>query len=132
MKRIRILVYAIPAILTACQSGGGRETIAQLRNMKIEIKEERIEGGLEKAMASYERFLEDTPESALTPAAIRRLADLKIEREYGYLTAQATTQALAENLPPLQGEGRGGDGLSSAPEDPIPLLTSPLKGEGLD
>ena len=35
-------------------------------------------------MEGYQRFLEETPESALTPAAMRRLADLKIEREYGY------------------------------------------------
>ena len=40
-------------------------------------------------MESYRRFLEETPESALTPEAMRRLADLKIEREYGYLTAPA-------------------------------------------
>jgi tetratricopeptide (TPR) repeat protein len=95
MKRILLLVFAIPAILTACQTGGSRETIAQLRNMKIEIKEERIEGGLEKAMESYQRFLDDTPESALTPAAMRRLADLKIEKEYGYLTHPAATEGRA-------------------------------------
>lgn len=87
MKRILLLTFAIPAILTACQTGGSRETIAQLRNAKIEIKEERVEGGLEKAMESYQRFLEETPESAQAPEAMRRLADLKIEREYGYLTA---------------------------------------------
>src|SRR5512138_1827390 len=89
MNRIRLLAFAIPLILAACQSGGSRETIAQLRNMKIEIKEEAIEGGLDKAMESYQRFLEETPESMLTPKAMRRLADLKIEREYGYLTAPA-------------------------------------------
>jgi TolA-binding protein len=91
MNRIRLLLLAIPAILTACQTGGSRETIAQLRDIKIEIKEEAIEGGLEKAMESYQRFLKETPESALTPAAMRRLADLKIEREYGYLTAPAAS-----------------------------------------
>ena len=87
MKRIRLLVLAVPALLTACQSGGGRETIAQLRNVQIEIREEPIEGGLDKAMEGYRRFLAETPESALTPAAIRRLADLKVEREYGYVAA---------------------------------------------
>ena len=87
MKRILLLALAIMALLTACQTGGSRETIAQLRNAKIEIKEESIEGGLVKAMESYQRFLEETPESALAPEAMRRLADLKIEREYGYLTS---------------------------------------------
>jgi len=95
MKRTLLLALAIPAILTACQSGGSRGTIAQLRNMQIEIKEEAIEGGLDKAMESYQRFLEETPESALTPEAMRRLADLKIEREYGYLTAPAVAGGLA-------------------------------------
>ena len=136
MKRIRLLVLAIPTILAACQSGGGRETIAQLRDQRIEIKEEAIEGGLEKAMEGYQRFLDETPESALTPAAIRRLADLKVEREYGYVVAssapagQGSTSALAAKTPPpLQGEGRGGDGVKLA-QPPIPLLSSPLKGEG--
>ena len=101
MKRILLLVLAIPAILTACQSGGGRETIAQLRNMQIEIREEAIEGGLEKAMESYRRFLEETPESALTPEAMRRLADLKVEREYGYLTAPAAATGGRVSAPAL-------------------------------
>ena len=104
MKRIRLLIFAIPAILTACQTGSSRETIAQLRNMKVEIKEEAIEGGLEKAMESYRRFLEETPESALTPEAMRRLADLKIEREYGYLTAPAATQPSPNPSPTGRGQ----------------------------
>lgn len=79
-------------MFTACQSGGSRDTIARLRNVNIEIKEETIHGGLEEAMVSYQRFLDETPESALTPAAMRRLADLKIEKEYGYLTAPGATQ----------------------------------------
>ncbi|QWV92902.1 tetratricopeptide repeat protein [Geomonas oryzisoli] len=89
MKRTRFLLLAVAALLAACQSGGGRETIAQLRNVQVEIKEEPIEGGLDKAMEGYQRFLDETPESSLTPAAIRRLADLKIEKEYGYLAAPA-------------------------------------------
>uniref|UniRef100_C6DZ18 Tetratricopeptide domain protein n=1 Tax=Geobacter sp. (strain M21) TaxID=443144 RepID=C6DZ18_GEOSM len=100
MKRIRLLLLAVPALLVACQSGGGRETIAQLRNVRIEVKEEPIEGGLEKAMEGYQRFLEQTPESGLTPAAIRRLADLKVEKEYGYLAA-ATAPAAGVAAAPL-------------------------------
>ncbi|MFZ2948176.1 MAG: tetratricopeptide repeat protein, partial [Desulfuromonadaceae bacterium] len=114
MKRILLLVLAIPAILTACQSGGSRETIAQLRNMKIEIREEAIEGGLVKAMESYQRFLEETPESALTPEAMRRLADLKIEREYGYLTVPGATQP-SPKLSPTVSEIERGIGRAPAP-----------------
>ncbi len=82
-------VLALSLLLSACQSTGGKNTIAELRHMHVEIKEEKIEGGLEKAMQGYQHFLEEAPDSALTPEAIRRLADLKIEKEYGTLTAGA-------------------------------------------
>ena len=70
-------------MLAACQSAGGGDTIAKLRNQQVEIKEEQIEGGLDKALQSYQGFLEQAPNSSLAPEAIRRMADLKIEKEYG-------------------------------------------------
>ncbi len=79
----RLGVLILPVILAACQSSGDKATIAELRHRQIDLREERIEGGLEKAMEGYRSFLAETPESALTPEAIRRLADLKIEKEYG-------------------------------------------------
>jgi cellulose synthase operon protein C len=97
MNRIRLFLYAAPWILAGCASVGdrGRDTIGELRHVEIEIKEERVEGGLEKAMLGYQRFLEDTKDSVLTPEAIRRLADLKIEKEYGTFTKSAGTAAQA-------------------------------------
>jgi len=86
MKRFHWFIMVLSVMLVSCQSMGDKNTIAKLRHMKVEIKEEKLEEGLEKAMLSYQRFLEETPESALTPEAIRRLADLKIEKEYGVLT----------------------------------------------
>ncbi len=89
MNRMRFFILAVaPSMLAACASVsstsvGNRGTIAELRRVRVEIKEEKIEGGFEKAMLSYQRLLEKTPDSALTPEAIRRLADLKIEKEYG-------------------------------------------------
>ncbi|MEJ2657104.1 MAG: tetratricopeptide repeat protein [Desulfobacterales bacterium] len=99
MNRIRLFILALPVMLVACSSTGGKDTIAKLRHMKIEIKEEKIEGGLEKAMMGYQRFLEDTPDSALTPEAIRRLADLKIEKEYGTITPGAEPSERTPALP---------------------------------
>jgi tetratricopeptide (TPR) repeat protein len=79
-------MLALTAFLVACSSMGERGTIAQLRNMQIEIEEEKLVGGLEKAMESYKHFLKETPDSPLAPEAIRRLADLKVEKEYGLIT----------------------------------------------
>jgi tetratricopeptide (TPR) repeat protein len=86
MNRIRLLILMLPVVLVACHSINDGDTIARLRHRKIKIKEEKIEGGLEKAMASYQGFLERTTDPVLTPEAIRRLADLKIEKEYGTIT----------------------------------------------
>ena len=101
---LRLSALALPLFLSACQSGGGKETIAKLRHVQIEIKEEKIEGGLEKAMEGYRRFLDEAPDSALTPEAIRRLADLKVEKEYGLLAGAtvAERRATATALPPPQ------------------------------
>jgi tetratricopeptide (TPR) repeat protein len=91
MSRIRLFIFALPLILVACTSVDNRGTIAQLRDKRIEIKEEKIDSGLEKAMAGYQRFLKETPDSALAPEAIRRLADLKVESEYGLLSGSGKT-----------------------------------------
>jgi cellulose synthase operon protein C len=93
-NRLPWCVLALPLLLSACQSTGGKDTIAKLRNMQIEIKEEKIEGGLEKAMEGYQRFLEEKPDSAMAPEAIRRLADLKVEREYGRLSGDTAHPAV--------------------------------------
>lgn len=89
MKRFRFIAIMLPLALGACSSvapldQGG--TIAQLRNRHIEIVDVPIEGGFEKAMGSYQRFLEESNDSKYAPEALRRLADLKIEREYGHLS----------------------------------------------
>ena len=86
MNRILLFIIAVPMILIGCHSINDKDTLAELQKMRVEIKEEKIEHGLDKAMLSYQRFLEKTPDSAMTPEAIRRLADLKIEKEYGTLS----------------------------------------------
>jgi len=91
-NRLSWIVITLPLFLCACQTTGGKDTIAKLRSMQIEIKEEKIEGGFEKAMEGYRRFLEETPGSALKPEAIRRLADLKVEREYGLLSGDTAAE----------------------------------------
>jgi len=118
MKRVRLFILAIPLALVACSTVSRKDTItiATLRNQSVQIKEERIEGGLEKAMLSYERFLEETPDSELKPEALRRLADLKIEKEYGTLTEGVEPGAPAPSSPAPQ--------RIELPE-PMPLASKP-------
>ncbi len=81
LKNSAILLLSF--ILSSCATNGDQGTIAELDKVNVELKDVNIEGGLEKAMQGYQKFLEQTSESDLTPEAIRRLADLKVEKEYG-------------------------------------------------
>ena len=131
MNRIRYFIFAAPLMLAACASvsDGSRNTIAALRHVQIEIKEEKVEGGLEKAMLGYQRFLEGTPDSALTPEAIRRLADLKIQKEYGTLATVAETAGRGRALPAPEPATRPGVApVAGAPPERA-LAHLPVHGE---
>ena len=108
----------LAVLLGACQTTGGSDTIATLRSVQIEIKEEKIEGGLEKAMEGYRRFLEQTPDSALSPEAIRRLADLKVEREYGTLSGNAAPDRRNADALPLPERARRPETAPASSADP--------------
>ncbi|MBT8342176.1 MAG: tetratricopeptide repeat protein [Desulfatitalea sp.] len=113
-----LLAGALALTAAACTSGGNRMTIATLREQQVEIKEVKIQGGLDKAMQSYQCFLEETPDSALTPAAIRRLADLKIEKEYGTLTQLYSAAQSVDSAPVAKP-------LVELPDTPAALLRTP-------
>ena len=119
-KWLRWCVLALPLLLSACQSTG-QDTIAQLRNTRIEIKEEKIEDVPEKAMEGYRRFLDETPDSALKPEAIRRLADLKVEKETDHLAGDTAAERrnAAKALPAPEPAARP-DGAPTRSAVPVP------------
>ena len=85
MARLRTALLFAPALVAACAGDPDRRTLAELRRMEPDVSEVRVENSLDQAMAGYQKFLEQAPESSLTPEAMRRLADLSIEKEYGLL-----------------------------------------------
>jgi len=86
----------VMTMIASCATSSDKQTLASLENVELDIQEAEISGSLDKAMESYQKFLEETPESGMTPEALRRLADLKIEKEYS--AAGARTGAEAEAL----------------------------------
>jgi tetratricopeptide (TPR) repeat protein len=74
-------------------------TLAELHSVSPDVKEMKVEGGLEQAMQGYRRFLEETPETAMTPEAMRRLADLKLEKQFGIHNIDTKTRAMAAPKP---------------------------------
>ncbi len=77
-----LMIFASSWLLVSCAATNSKGTLASLNDIKFEVKEEKIDGSLEKAMASYEKFLNETAETEMTPEALRRLADLKIQKVY--------------------------------------------------
>src|SRR5262245_44833168 len=70
-------------LLAACAQPRVKGTLAELHDVPPDLQEAKVEQGLDKAMAGYQRYIEQTPRSELTPEAMRRLADLKVEKEFG-------------------------------------------------
>ena len=92
MSYSRLLFMVLATMLASCTSSSNKGSIGQLKDVKIELTDAKIEGGLEKAMQSYQKFLEQTPESSMTPDALRRLADLKIQKQYGTLEGATASE----------------------------------------
>ncbi len=95
MSLNKLSLISLVFILSSCATYE-QGTIADLRDVEIKIVDTHIDGGLEKAMKSYQQFLEKTPESARTPDAIRRLADLNVEKEYGVINEEKERRTLKE------------------------------------
>lgn len=77
---VMVLVF-----LQACAGNPDRRTLAELRRVEPDLREVAVGDSLDKALEGYRRFLEETPTSGKTPEAMRRLADLQIEKRYGII-----------------------------------------------
>lgn len=78
-------LVGVTALLSACASNPDRETLSRLHDVPADTAEIAVEDSLERAMQSYRRFLDETPNSTMTPEAMRRLADLQIEQQFGIM-----------------------------------------------
>jgi len=86
-------------LLVGCQSNPDKQTIAQLRDVEPDLDEVRIDDSLVKALTGYQQFLVETPEHRMAPEAMRRMADLQIEKEYGVVGVERE-HGLAEPAAP--------------------------------
>ena len=88
MRRVHgLLLSASLLALASCASApeDNSGTLAELGEVPADVEDVYLEDGLERAAESYRRYLEETPKTRRTPEAMRRLADLQIEQEYGVL-----------------------------------------------
>ncbi|MGB5630994.1 MAG: tetratricopeptide repeat protein, partial [Woeseiaceae bacterium] len=104
--------------LAACGTTEDRSgTLAELDNVPPDLDEIYLDDSLERAAQSYRRYLEETSESARTPEAMRRLADLQIEQAYGVL-GSATMVEMAAPETAVAGGVIQASGSGAAPGEP--------------
>ena len=85
MSRHFAFVPLVCVVLGACGTTAQRGTLADLDAVPADLDDVHVDKSLEHAAESYRRYLEETPQSARTPEAMRRLADLQIEQAYGVI-----------------------------------------------
>jgi cellulose synthase operon protein C len=100
MPRFAIPIVIAPVFMVGCAARptkpvGTAGTLAELRNVRPDVQEVKVEQGLDQAMQQYRRFLEEAPQTAMTPEAMRRLADLQIEKQFGIRTGNAKPLEMA-------------------------------------
>src|SRR5215472_11037297 len=101
MRRVIPIVLAA-ALLVGCAAHRKvtpTTTLADLHKIRPDVQEVKVDQGLDQAMQSYRRFLEETPETSMTPEAMRRLADLQIEKQYGIHTGDVKAREMAAPKP---------------------------------
>ena len=123
MRRFTILMLLAPALMAGCAARPPKTTsgtLAELRNVRPDVQEVKVEQGLEQAMQQYRRFLEEAPENTMTPEAMRRLADLQIEKQFGIRTGDAKPREMAAPEP--------GQAIADALVTPNPAVTAAAAG----
>src|SRR5262245_20355206 len=100
MNRRTIPTLVALAFMSGCASRPAAKvtpvgTLAELRKVRPDVEDVKVEQGLDQAMLQYRRFLEDAPENAMTPEAMRRLADLQLEKQFGIRTGNGKPQEMA-------------------------------------
>jgi tetratricopeptide (TPR) repeat protein len=91
MLRRAIPIVVVSAFLGGCTAHHKpptQGTLADLQKVAPDVKDAETKQSVEQAMEHYRKFLDESPETPMTPEAIRRLADLELEKEYGIHTGQ--------------------------------------------
>jgi tetratricopeptide (TPR) repeat protein len=92
MRRLTIPIVLALALLVGCAehrkvvAPTQQGTLADLHKVAPDVKEAETQQSVEQAMEHYRKFLDESPETPMTPEAIRRLADLELEKQYGIHT----------------------------------------------
>jgi tetratricopeptide (TPR) repeat protein len=115
-----LLIAFIAVGLAACATPPPEDTISELSNVDADLEKVPIADRADRAdraEQSYRRYLEETPEGANTPEAMRRLADLQLEKVYGVVGAEpGSTMPTPARVAPISRPAKKSSGTGS--QDP--------------
>jgi tetratricopeptide (TPR) repeat protein len=95
MHRLTMTMMLAPVLVVGCASRPGKGTLAELHDVRPDLQEATVEQGLDQAMEGYRRFLEEAPDTAMAPEAMRRLADLQLEKRFGIRVGDGKPRGIA-------------------------------------
>ena len=119
MRRVLPIVGLSALAMAGCSSTVSQQgTLAELQAVEPDLDEVYLEDSLERAAQSYRRYLQETPESARTPEAMRRLADLQIEQAYGVIGDGNVVEMVAPESGAQSSAIIAGGGVAVSPRKP--------------
>jgi len=83
MNRSRVALLMLSISFVPGARGADKATLEQLNAIKPDLKDEKFEGGFDKAMQRYQRYFD------LTPEAMHHTADMKFQQAYAVLDGGA-------------------------------------------
>jgi tetratricopeptide (TPR) repeat protein len=125
MNGRHLAVAFAPLLAAGCASAPDRGTLAELNAVEADVAEVEVVDSLDLALQSYRRYLDETPTSAMTPEAMRRLADLQLEREFGIAGGQPTGRWV-EMAAPEAGSAPAEIASAAAPSAAAPTIAEAI------
>ena len=122
-RRLLVPVCLAGSLLGGCATSvDNGETLAELHRMPADTAEVEVADSLDRAMESYRRFLDETPDGAMTPEALRRLADLQIEQQFGIAGTGEIIELPAPTLaaPEARSGNAAASGIAAAADPAVP------------
>jgi len=117
--RQALILASACAGLVSCATTTDRGTLADLDRVEPDTEEVFLDDSLALAAQSYRRYLEETPQTARTPEAMRRLADLQIEQEYGIIGTGQLVELPAPTAAASPTKDIAGGDRTTSPVEPL-------------
>ncbi len=118
MRRLTIPLVLALGFMVGCAARASKKTpgtLAELHDVRPDVQEVKVDHGLDQALQHYRQFVDETPQTTMTPEAMRRVADLQLEKQFGIRTGNTKPREMAAPQPAQSPAGVQVDNKTPAP-----------------